>query len=114
MPGKLFLAVCTLVLGAVSFAQDHDPGPGKKLGTVHFSTSCNEAAQKVIDRTVALLHSFQFSRAIEGFHSALRSDSTCGIAYSGIALSQPKSSTQATTSPMPTCKRRRTQQPNES
>jgi len=83
-------AACLLILVATSksIAQEHDHGPGEKLGTVHFATSCNEAAQKEFDRGVALLHSFQFSRAIEGFHNALKSDATCGIAYWGIALSQ--------------------------
>ncbi len=59
----------------------------EKLGAVHFSTSCNEAARKNIDRAVALLHSFQFSRAIDDFEAALGTDSTCAIAYWGIALS---------------------------
>ena len=44
-------------------------------------------AQKDINRAVALLHSFQFSRAIEGFNVVLRKDATCAIAYWGIALS---------------------------
>jgi hypothetical protein len=44
-------------------AQEHEQaaGAGEKLGEVHFSTSCNKAAQKEFDRAVALLHSFQFS-----------------------------------------------------
>jgi hypothetical protein len=57
------------------------------LGEVHFSTSCNEAAQKEFDRAVALLHSFQFSKAIQGFNATLKDDTTCAIAYWGIALS---------------------------
>lgn len=36
---------------------------------------------------MALLHSFQFSKAVQGFQSALKKDSSCGIAYWGIALS---------------------------
>src|SRR5580704_16663269 len=69
-------------------AQEHAHGAsGEKLGSVHFATSCNEAAQKEFNRAVALLHSFQFSLAIEGFHEALRKDGACGIAYWGIALS---------------------------
>jgi hypothetical protein len=54
---------------------------------VHFATSCNAGAQKEFDRAVALLHSFQFGRAIEGFNAVLGDDATCGIAYWGIALS---------------------------
>jgi tetratricopeptide (TPR) repeat protein len=68
-------------------AQEHQHCSGEKLGTVHFATSCNEPAQKEFSRAVALLHSFQFSRAIEGFNAALREDAACGIAYWGIALS---------------------------
>src|SRR5262245_23660207 len=83
------LGVCILTLAfSGGFAQEHEHGPGEKLGTVHFSTSCNEAAQKEFDRAVALLHSFQFSKAIQAFNGALKNDSTCGVAYWGIALSQ--------------------------
>jgi hypothetical protein len=59
----------------------------QKLGVVHFGTSCNARAQNEFDRAAALLHSFQFRRAIEGFNAALAQDATCGIAYWGIALS---------------------------
>ncbi|HMK22760.1 MAG TPA: hypothetical protein VK466_10525 [Terriglobales bacterium] len=79
--------VCLLVVVIASRAQEHMHGSSEKLGTVHFATSCNAAAQPDIDRAVALLHSFQFSRAIEGFNAALSQDPTCGIAYWGIALS---------------------------
>ena len=73
---------------ATCIAQEHDHGNSEKLGTVHFATSCNEGAQKEFDRGVALLHSFQFSRAIQGFNVVLQNDPKCGIAYWGIALSQ--------------------------
>jgi hypothetical protein len=76
-----------LTLAASCLAQEHQHGKGEKLGVVHFATSCNAGAQKEFDRAVALLHSFQFSRAIEGFNAVLGEDATCGIAYWGIALS---------------------------
>jgi hypothetical protein len=85
-----FIAAVLLMLaawGCMAQAQEHEHGTGEKLGAVHFATSCNDAAQKEIDRAVALLHSFQFSRAIEGFNEALGDDATCAIAYWGIALS---------------------------
>lgn len=83
------VAVLLLALPAVGgIAQEHEHGTGEKLGTVHFATSCNEEAQKAFDRAVALLHSFQFGRAIQGFNATLKSDPTCGIAEWGIALSQ--------------------------
>jgi hypothetical protein len=77
-----------MLLVASGIAQEHQHGNGEKLGAVHFATSCNEGAQKEFDRAAALLHSFQFSRAIEGFNATLKSDATCVIAYWGIALSQ--------------------------
>jgi hypothetical protein len=82
------IAVILLTLGASScLAQEHQHGSGEKLGTVHFATSCNAEAQKEFNRAVALLHSFQFSRAIEGFNAVLGVDARCGIVYWGIALS---------------------------
>jgi len=88
MFGTKFIAAILLVLVASSgVTQEQQHGNEEKLGTVHFSTSCNDAAQKEFNRAVALLHSFQFSRAIEGFNATLGKDATCGIAYWGIALS---------------------------
>jgi hypothetical protein len=82
--------IAAILLSSVAWhstAQDQPHGRGEKLGTVHFATSCNEAAQKEFNRAVALLHSFQFDRAIEGFNAVVGEDMTCGIAYWGIALS---------------------------
>src|SRR2546425_795476 len=81
---------CVLILAAgSSISQEHQhPMAGEKLGTVRFATSCNGAAQKQVDRAVALLHSFQFSRTINGFNTALKADPSCAMAYWGIALSQ--------------------------
>ena len=81
--------LCFLTLGCSRvFPQEHEHPASEKLGTVHFSTSCNDGAQKEVDRAVALLHSFQFSKSIQGFQAALKADSSCGVAYWGIALSQ--------------------------
>ena len=83
------LIPCVLLFAYRSVSpQEHEHPPTEKLGTVHFSTSCNDSAQKEFDRAVALLHSFQFSRSIEAFNAALKNDSACGVAYWGIALSQ--------------------------
>lgn len=85
---KLVAAVLMTLMASNGRAQEHQhEANGEKLGTVHFATSCNQGAQKEFNRAVALLHSFQFSRAIEGFGLALADDATCGIAYWGIALS---------------------------
>ena len=83
------VCVCVLLFApCICFSQEHQHGSSEKLGAVHFATSCNPDAQKEFDRAVALLHSFQFSKAIQGFNAALKSDASCGIAYWGIALSQ--------------------------
>ena len=85
--GKLVAAILLTFMASSSVARERQHVSAEKLGTVHFATSCNEAAQTEFNRAVALLHSFQFSRAIEGFDAVLREDPTCGIAYWGIALS---------------------------
>jgi hypothetical protein len=84
---KPIAAVLLSLVASRSLAQEQRQENVEKLGTVHFATSCNEVAQKEFNRAVALLHSFQFSRAIEGFNAVLGEDATCGIAYWGIALS---------------------------
>jgi tetratricopeptide (TPR) repeat protein len=84
---KLIAAILSVVAASPSMAQEHQHGTGEKLGAVHFATSCSGVAQKDMNRAVALLHSFQFSRAIDGFNEVLGEDATCAIAYWGIALS---------------------------
>jgi hypothetical protein len=84
---KLVAAILFILAASRSAAQEHQHGNGERLGSVNFATSCNEVAQKDFNRAVALLHSFQFSRAIEGFNAVLGEDATCGIAYWGISLS---------------------------
>ena len=85
---RVFAGCAIALLAASGVAQEHQHGKDEKLGAVHFATSCNAEAQKEFDRAVALLHSFQFNHAIQGFNTALKSDPTCGIAHWGIALSQ--------------------------
>jgi tetratricopeptide (TPR) repeat protein len=84
---RLVAVILLVLVASRSLAKEHRHGTGENLGAVHFSTSCNGAAQDDINRAVALLHSFQFSRAIDDFKVALGKDGTCTIAYWGIALS---------------------------
>jgi len=83
----LTAAVLLVFIAARGVTQEHQHGDSEKLGEVHFATSCNESAQSDFNRAVALLHSFQFSRAIDEFNAALQEDPTCAIAHWGIALS---------------------------
>jgi len=80
----LFVIVLAVLSAA---AQEHSHPPPQKLGTVHFANSCAPVVQPDFNRAVALLHSFQFEAAINGFNSVLKEDPSCGIAYWGIALS---------------------------
>jgi hypothetical protein len=87
----VIVAGVSAVFAAFSFAQEphdqHAAGqPGEKLGTVRFETSCAPAVSTDIDRAVALLHSFEFRTAIEGFTAVLAENPTCAIAHWGIAL----------------------------
>ena len=84
---RLIAAILLALVASGSQAKEHQHRTGEKLGAVHFATSCNGAAQNETNRAVALLHSFDFSRAIDGFKVALGKDATCTIAYWGIALS---------------------------
>src|SRR5881394_1366985 len=68
--------------------EHHHDTPTEKLGTVHFATSCNPTVAPQFDRAVALLHSFEFGTSIRGFNDVLATDSTCAMAYWGIALSR--------------------------
>lgn len=84
---KLLTAVLLTLVAMPGPAQEHRHDNGEKLGAVNFSTSCSGTAQREFDDALALLHSFQFSRAIDGFNAVLRADPSCAIAYWGIALS---------------------------
>jgi hypothetical protein len=85
------IAVALLALPAFVAAQDHPHPDGaavEKLGTVHFATTCNPAVAPEFDRAVALLHSFEFGASIRAFNDVIAADSTCAMAYWGIALSR--------------------------
>ena len=83
-----FLTTVVLLLPNMGYAQaDHHHGSPETLGSVTFTTSCKSAVQPQFNRAVALMHSFQFQSAIEGFDAILAADPSCSIAYWGIALS---------------------------
>lgn len=91
MRSKIFLAVWLQVALSVGPASaqtaGHDHAAMERLGSVSFDTSCNAEAQPRFNRAVALMHSFQFGPAIDGYRAALAADPSCAIAYWGIALS---------------------------
>ncbi len=90
---QIQVVACIAFARAVAELGAQATQPIQKLGTVHFQNSCNAAAQPSFNRGVTLLHSFEFRQAIEGFNAALGADSTCGIAYWGLALSDKQIAT---------------------
>ena len=83
-------AVAAFALATEARAQHEEHAgahPAETLGTVMFENSCAPAVGTSFNRAVALLHSFEFRSAIEGFEGVLAENSTCAIAYWGIALS---------------------------
>jgi tetratricopeptide (TPR) repeat protein len=76
-----------LASALVAAQETHHHGEAR-LGVVVFTTSCAADAQATFTRGVALLHSFEFAPAIEGFTAAARQDPACGIASWGAALAE--------------------------
>jgi hypothetical protein len=86
--GRVATTACwSLLIATRAIAQEHPHSAGR-LGSVHFATSCSPAVAESFDRTVALLHSFEFGAAIRGFQDVIASDSSCAMAWWGIALSR--------------------------
>jgi hypothetical protein len=82
-------AAVVLMFARGANAQEHERAlAAERLGTVVFATSCSAAAQPQFNRAVALLHSFEFLRAIDGFGATLATDPSCAMAEWGIALSR--------------------------
>ncbi len=73
-------------LRAQEHGQHAHPEGEEVIGSVHFPTSCNEAAQARFDRGVAKLHSFWFDSANEEFAAAAASDPGCAMAHWGTAM----------------------------
>ncbi len=55
------------------------------LGTVDLRTSCNPAAQALISRGAALLHSFGYEEARLTFVEASKADASCAMTHWGVA-----------------------------
>src|SRR3989449_10051158 len=64
----------------------HEAAPAERLGHVAFATSCGRDAQVRFERAMALLHSFWWEEGGRAFRAVAASDSTCALAYWGLAL----------------------------
>ena len=90
---ELLVTVSALVLLCPAVAPAHDDDEVKgKLGTVSFQNSCDPKVQPLLQRGVAMLHSFWYSAAEKTFRDVLAQDPTCAIAtwgFAAIMMSNP-------------------------
>src|SRR5688572_30271413 len=84
----LLLAAPLTVFAQAHSHDGHDHGAPDlgNIGKAHLQTSCSEAAQKEIDRGVALIHSFWYAEAEKSFRRAAAADAECGMAWWGVAM----------------------------
>jgi tetratricopeptide (TPR) repeat protein len=81
------VALISMLSGSVSHAAALD-----SLGKAGFQNSCQPVVQSDFERAVALLHSFEFGEALQGFKRVESADSTCVIAAWGVALANTQRS----------------------
>jgi tetratricopeptide (TPR) repeat protein len=86
--GVVAIAVASCaVLAQVPDQHVHSPsGKATKLGLVAFANSGAQVAQEPFLRGLALLHSFEYEEAAEGFREAQAADAGFAMAYWGEAL----------------------------
>jgi tetratricopeptide (TPR) repeat protein len=87
------IGICSifLVLGAAVELQAQAPTDAKvesHLGKVDFETSCSAKARPILEKGLALLHSFQYMEARQTFEQAEGADAKCAMAHWGMAMTQ--------------------------
>lgn len=67
---------------------DHQAAGARRLGQLSFPTSCAPEVQPGFERAVAMLHSFWYREAERAFQRVTSEDSSCAMAYWGVAMSR--------------------------
>src|SRR5215210_9205768 len=57
----------------------------QQLGNVQFETSCNEVAQRRVDRAMRYQHSFWYQQTRDIFEEAAKADPACAIVHKDTA-----------------------------
>lgn len=84
---NLFAAtILSACLFAPAVTRSAPPAPDDHLGKVDFATTCSAAAQPLIEKGAALLHSFQYLQSENTFTEAAKQDSKCAMAHWGMAM----------------------------
>ncbi|HYY72017.1 MAG TPA: hypothetical protein VE778_00345 [Candidatus Bathyarchaeia archaeon] len=78
--GSLFVLLCALCIPASSAA------PTDQLGKVNFPTTCSDEVQPVLEKGLALLHSFQYKESEQTFTDAATRAPKCAMAHWGKAM----------------------------
>ena len=65
---------------------EHAPGEHQQLGRVVFAVSCAPEAGRRFEHAMELLHSFWWDEGERAFRAVADADSTCAMAYWGLAL----------------------------
>ena len=87
-PARPLVIVPLVLLAAPLAAQEHVHPGAERLGHVAFPVSCNAQARQGFERAMALLHSFWWGEAERAFQRVASADSTCAMAYWGLALTR--------------------------
>ena len=83
---SLLIASLATLLTPPLWAQHEHGRSAEQLGRVVFPISCNPQAQQRFSRALALLHSFWWEQGQAAFQAVADADSTCAMAYWGMAL----------------------------
>lgn len=82
------LSAATLFFSLAWCDEGHHHMPtAEEVGSVHFSTSCAKAVEGNFNNATALLHSFQYEQARQGFLEVSGKDPGCAMALWGVAMS---------------------------
>ena len=82
----LLVGACASLVSPAVAQHDHPAGNPAKLGSVTFAVSCDPSVQPQFNSAVAMLHSFWYEKAHDTFAAVAEKDSTCGMAYWGMAM----------------------------
>jgi tetratricopeptide (TPR) repeat protein len=82
----IFAVILVMFLPAKSFGAASSSS--EQLGRVNFPTSCDAQAQPILEKGLALLHSFQYTQARETFRDAAKQDPKCAMAHWGQAMAR--------------------------
>jgi hypothetical protein len=82
-----WLLLPSLVLSIWADEGHHHVLTKDEIGSVNFSNSCSQGVKADLNRSVALLHSFQYEQSRRVFQDVASKDPHCAIAQWGVAMS---------------------------